>query len=168
MKQHPLCATNRVPIPYEPTTANVADVSLTGEPVAEAALGNGAAKRVSGELAYRSEESKQALAETGILPVTEPSERRQVEIAISGLSRASSLGEPLATTLAGLATRISTEIAAYTTASLRQPGGGPSPRPLQGAVGMKTLQHSSCRGFLGIPFAGSCIAWAPQTLAYWT
>jgi hypothetical protein len=44
------------------------------------------------------------LADTGILPVTEPSERRQVEIAISGLSRASSLGEPLATTLAGLAT----------------------------------------------------------------
>jgi hypothetical protein len=35
-------------------------------------------------------------------------------------------------------------------------------------VGMKTLQHSSCRGFLGISFAGSCIAWAPQTLAYWT
>ena len=73
-------------------------------------MGNGAAKRVSGELAYRSEESKQAFAETGILPVTEPSERRQVEIAISGLSRASSLGEPLATTLA----RLATEIAAYT------------------------------------------------------
>jgi hypothetical protein len=77
-------------------------------------LGNGAAKRVSGELAYRCEESKQASAETGILPVTEPSERRQVEIAISGLSRASSLSEPLATTLAGLANRIATEIAAYT------------------------------------------------------
>ena len=46
--------------------------------------------------------------------MTESSERRQVEIAISGLSRASSVGEPLATTMAGLATRIATEIAAYT------------------------------------------------------
>jgi hypothetical protein len=32
-------------------------------------LGNGAAKRVSRELAYRSDESKHALVETGILPV---------------------------------------------------------------------------------------------------
>ena len=42
------------------------------------------------------------------------SERRQVEIAISGLNRASILGESLSTTLAGLVTRIATEIAAYT------------------------------------------------------
>ena len=82
-------------------------------------MGNGAAKRVSGKLAYRSEESKQALGETGILPVTEPSERRQVEIAISGLSRASSLGEPLATTLAGLATRIATYTYCFSTSTGR-------------------------------------------------
>ena len=36
--------------------------------------------------------------------MTELSERRQVEIAISGLNRASILGEPLSTTLAGLVT----------------------------------------------------------------
>src|SRR5215208_3955722 len=86
VKLHLLCATNRVPLCYELTPANVADVS-------------------------RSEELKEALAEVDILLVTEPSERRrgvrqQVEIALSSLKRVFGLGETLATTLVGLATRI--------------------------------------------------------------
>lgn len=76
-----------------------------------------------GDLAYRSAELKEALAEVDILLVTEPSERRggirqHIEIAISSLKRVFGLGETLATTLAGLATRIAAKIAAYTYAFL--------------------------------------------------
>jgi hypothetical protein len=73
-----------------------------------------------GDLAYRSEGLKEALAEVDILLVTEPSERRRgglrqrVEIAICSLKRVFGLGETLATTLVGLATRIAAKIAAYT------------------------------------------------------
>jgi hypothetical protein len=119
VKLHLLCSTNRVPISYELTPANVADVSLAEELLAEAALGDGAARRLLGDLAYRSEGLKEALAEVDILLVTEPSERRrgvrqQVEIALSSLKRVFGLGETLATTLVGLATRIAAKIAAYT------------------------------------------------------
>ena len=38
VKLHLLCATNRVPLSYELTSANVADISLTEELLAEAAL----------------------------------------------------------------------------------------------------------------------------------
>ena len=41
VKLHLLCATNRVPVSYELTPANVADVCLSEELVAEAALGEG-------------------------------------------------------------------------------------------------------------------------------
>ena len=59
------------------------------------------------------------MAEVGILLTTEPSERRrgvrqQIEIAISSLKRVFGLGETLATTLVGLATRIAAKICAYT------------------------------------------------------
>jgi hypothetical protein len=119
VKLHLLCSTNRVPISYELTPANVAEVSLAEELLAEAALGDGAARRLLGDLAYRSEGLKEALAEVDILLVTEPSERRrgvrqQVEIALSSLKRVFGLGETLATTLVGLATRIAAKIAAYT------------------------------------------------------
>ena len=119
VKLHLICATNGVPLSYELTPANVADVSLTEELINEAALGDGVARRLLGDLAYRSEGLKEALAEVDILLVTEPSERRhgvrqRVEIAISSLKRVFGLSETLATTLVGLATRISAKIAAYT------------------------------------------------------
>jgi hypothetical protein len=119
VKLHLICSTNRVPISYELTPANVADVSLTEELINEAALGDGAARRLLGDLAYRSEELKEALAGVDILLVTEPSERRrgvrqQVEIAFSSLKRVFGLGETLATTLVGLATRIAAKMSAYT------------------------------------------------------
>ena len=98
---------------------NVADVSLAEELIAEAALGEGVARRLFGDLAYHSEDLREALVEVGILLVTEPSERRrearqQVEIALSSLKRVFGLGETLATTLVGLATRIAAKITAYT------------------------------------------------------
>jgi Transposase DDE domain len=120
VKLHLLCATNRVPISYELTPANIADISLTEELINEAALGEGLARKLLGDLAYRSEELREELAEVGILLATERSERRQgvrqrIEIALSSLKkRVFSLGETLATTLVGLATRIAAKIAAYT------------------------------------------------------
>ncbi len=80
VKLHLLCATNRVPISYEITPAkDVADISLTGELIAEAALEDGVARKLLGDLAYRSEQLREVLAEMGILLATERSERRRAE-----------------------------------------------------------------------------------------
>ena len=123
VKVHLLCAANRIPVSYELTPANVADVSLTEELLAEAALGEGVARRLLGDLTYRSEELRETLAEMGIVLATERSERRRgvrqrVEIALSSLKRVFGLGETLATTLVGLATRIAAKMTAYTYAFL--------------------------------------------------
>ena len=123
VKLHLLCATNRIPLSYELTPANIADISLTEELINEAALREGVARRLLGDLAYNSKELKEALAEVGILLSTEPSERRRglrqrIEIALSSLKRVFGLGETLATTLVGLATRIAAKICAYTYAFL--------------------------------------------------
>jgi hypothetical protein len=119
VKLHLLCATNRVPLSYELTPANVADISLSEELLAEAALGVGVARKLLADLAYSSEQLRDALAEVGILMATERAERRhgvrqQIEIALSSLKRVFGLDETLATTLIGLATRIAAKIAAYT------------------------------------------------------
>ena len=121
LKLHLICATNRVPISYELTPANVAEVSLTEELLAEANfLGEDLARRLLGDLAYRDQELAEGLAELGILLVTERAKQRrgarqQIEIAFSSLKRVFGLGETLAKTLVGLATRIATKkIAAYT------------------------------------------------------
>ncbi len=103
VKLHLLCAPNRIPISYELTPANAADVSLSEELLAEAALGEEVARKLLGDLAYRSEDLRDALAEVGILLATERSERRHgarqhIEIAISSLKRVFGLGETLATT----------------------------------------------------------------------
>ena len=123
VKLHLLCATNRVPLCYELTPANVADISLTEELINEADLGEGVARRLLGELAYSSEDLREALAEVGILLATERAERRRgvrqhIEIALSSLKRVFGLDETLATTLVGLATRIAAKICAYTYAFL--------------------------------------------------
>ena len=130
-----LCATNGVPISYELTPANVADVSLTEELIVGAKLGHGMARRLLGDLAYRSGELRGILAEMGILLLsTERSQRRpgvrqRVEIAISSLKRVFGVGETLATTLVGLATRIAAKICAYTYAFLvNRMLGGPQGR----------------------------------------
>jgi hypothetical protein len=119
VKLHLICATNGVPLSYELTPANVADVSLAEELIDEAALGDRVARKLLGDLAYRSKELRKVLAGVGILLTTEPSERRRglrqrIEIAISSLKRVFGLGETLATTLVGLATRIAAKICAYT------------------------------------------------------
>ena len=122
-KLHLVCATNRVPVSYELTPANVAEVSLAEELLAGARLGDGVARRLLGDLAYRSAELKAGLAGSGILLATERAERRrgerqQVEVCFASLKRVFGLGETLATTLVGLAARIAAKICAYTYAFL--------------------------------------------------
>jgi hypothetical protein len=123
VKLHLLCATNGVPLSYELTAANVAEVRLTEELLAGAELGEDLlARRLLGDLAYRSEELKETLADSGILLVTERSRqggvRQQVEICLASLKRVFGIGETLASTLVGLVTRIAAKITAYTYAFL--------------------------------------------------
>jgi hypothetical protein len=118
VKLHLLCATNGVPISYELTPANVAEVRLTEELLTESNLRDDLARRLFGDLAYRSEALAHALAECGISLVTQRADqhgaRQRIEIALSSLKRVFGLGETPATTLVGLATRIAAKIAAYT------------------------------------------------------
>ncbi len=123
VKLHLLCATNRVPVSYELTAANVAEVKLIGELLDEANLSEETvARRLFADLAYRGEQLEEELAEAGVLLVTERSrqggKRQQVEIAFSSLKRVFGIGQTLASTLTGLATRIAAKIAAYTYAFL--------------------------------------------------
>jgi hypothetical protein len=141
LKLHMLCSTNRVPLSYELTAANIAEVRLTEELLQAANLDGGLARRLFGDLAYRSEALKEALAETGIILVTERSrqhgKRQQVEIALASLKREFRLGETLATTLVGLATRIAAKIAAYTYGFyVNRLLGRPQGRIPQGVVGV--------------------------------
>ena len=120
VKLHLLCATNRVPISYELTPANTADLSLSKELLAEADLGGEVARKLLGDLAYGSGELKEELAELGIVLLTNeasarrPGVRQQIEITFSSLKRTFGLGETLATTLVGLVSRIAAKITAYT------------------------------------------------------
>ncbi len=122
VKLHLVCATNRIPLSYELTAANVvADVLLVRELLAGAGLGEAAAvaRRLLGDLAYRSGELGKELAGRGILLATEKAHRRppirqQVEVCFSALKRVFGMDGTLAKTLTGLVTRIATKVAAYT------------------------------------------------------
>lgn len=120
VKLHLICSTNRVPLSYELTAANVADVLLVQELLAGAGLEEGAAaRRLLGDLAYRSGELGEELAEHGILLATEEADRRapirqQVEVCFATLKRVFGMDGMLAKTLIGLATRIAAKVAAYT------------------------------------------------------
>jgi len=118
VKLHMLCAKNGVPLSYELTPANVAEVRLTEELLAEADLRGDLARRLFADLAYRSEALGHTLAECGISLVSERAdqrgERQRIEITLSSLKRVFGLGWTLATTLVGLATRISAKVTAYT------------------------------------------------------
>jgi Transposase DDE domain len=67
VKLHLLCSTNRVPLCYELTAANVAEVRLTEELLETAGLKEDLARRLFGDLAYQSEALEEILAESGIL-----------------------------------------------------------------------------------------------------
>jgi Transposase DDE domain len=120
VKLHLLCSTNRVPLSYELSAANVADVLLVRELLAGADLdGNAVARRLLGDLAYRSGALGEELAECGVLLATEKAERRpplrqQVEVCFALLKRVFGMERTLAKTLTGLATRVAAKVAAYT------------------------------------------------------
>jgi IS5 family transposase len=120
VKLHLLCSTNRVPLSYELTAANAADVLLVRELLAGANLEeDGVARRLFGDLAYRSAKLGEELAEHGVLLQVERADRRptirqQIEGCFAALKRVFCMGETLATTLVGLATRIAAKVSAYT------------------------------------------------------
>lgn len=118
VKLHLLCATNRVPISYELTPANVAEVRLVGELLGDARLREGLARRLLGDLAYRSEQLSKTLAGRGVSLVTERSRqngrRQQAEVVFSILKQVFGIERTLAKTLVGLATRVVAKICAYT------------------------------------------------------
>jgi hypothetical protein len=120
VKLHLVCSTNRVPISYEMTAANEADVLLVEELLAGAALEEGeVARRLFGDLAYESDALRRRLAESGILLSTEgasrrPATRQQIEVCFAHLKGAFGMGETLAKTLVGLAIRIAAKVTAYT------------------------------------------------------
>jgi len=122
VKLHLLCSTNRVPISYELTAANIADALLVRELLAAAGLGEGeeVARKLLGDLAYRGGWLAAELAERGILLATEkadvrrPPIRQQIEVCLATLKRVFGMAGTLAKTLTGLATRIATKVAAYT------------------------------------------------------
>jgi len=120
VKLHLICTTNRVPVSYELTAANVAEVFLVRGLLAGANLpADGAARRLLGDLAYRSGPLKEELAGRGVLLAAEPAERRcgerqHVEVCFATLKRTFELGRTLATTQLGLATRIVAKVTAYT------------------------------------------------------
>ena len=118
VKLHLLCSTNRVPVSYELTPASAADVLLVEELLEEARLGGGTARRLFGDLAYRSGPLKETLVERGVLLATERAERRpairqQAEVRVATLKRTFGMDGTLATTLVGLATRIAAKICAH-------------------------------------------------------
>jgi hypothetical protein len=147
VKFHLLCATNRVPISYELTPANVADLSLTEELLAEANLGEEVARKLLADLAYQSQDLEEELAELGIALLSSeasarrPGVRQQIEICFSSLKRIFGLGETLATTLVGLVTRIAAKMTAYTYAFLIKKAVGSSSRKDQGSMGMNLTTH---------------------------
>ncbi|MGB3682968.1 MAG: transposase [Rubrobacteraceae bacterium] len=118
VKLHLICSTNRIPISYELTAANVADIHLVGELLGEAEFGEDPARKLLGDLAYRSEPLGDELAEAGIALITKRSQqggnRQQIEVAFSALKRIFGIERTLAKTLIGLATRIVAKICAYT------------------------------------------------------
>lgn len=118
VKLHLLCASNGVPVSYELTAANVAEVRLVEELLAEARLGEGVVRELLGDLAYRSEALAEGLARRGVVLVTEKADQRgrrqRIEVCFAALKRDLGLEGTLAKTLVGLATRIAAKIAAYT------------------------------------------------------
>ncbi|MBA2511797.1 MAG: hypothetical protein H0V28_10000 [Rubrobacteraceae bacterium] len=80
---------------------------------------NGVARRLLGDLAYRSGALAEDLAEAGVLLATEkadrcPAVRQQVEVCFAALKRIFGMDGTLAKTLVGLIARIAAKVAAYT------------------------------------------------------
>ena len=117
-----LCATNRIPISYELTAANVAHVLLVRELLSEGGLEDRGGR--SREEALRGpglprRGARGGTGRGGILLATEKADRRppirqQVEVCFAALKRVFGMDGTLAKTLTGLVPRIAAKVAAYT------------------------------------------------------
>ena len=140
VKLHLLCATNRVPLSYELTPANVAEIGLTEELLVEADLGEEIARELFADLAYRSEQLEDDLAECGIRLVTEPSNGAWEEAAARGCFGEPQEGLSFRRDLGHHARRIGHEDRGQDLRLhlrfLHQPDAGSSSREDQGVVGM--------------------------------
>ncbi len=120
VKLHLICSTNRVPVSYELTAANAADVTLVRELLADSGLEEGGvARKLLGDLAYRRAGLGEELAERGVLLAVERADRRpairqQAKVCFAALKRVFGISETLAATLVGLAARIAAKVTAYT------------------------------------------------------
>lgn len=106
MKLHVLCSTNRVPVSYELTAANVAEVRLIGELLGGARLGEDLARSWG-----RTGRGRGRFGDRALPPERQ---KRQAVVLFSALKGTFSIDWTLAERLAGLATRIAAKIAAYT------------------------------------------------------
>ncbi len=120
VKLHLICTTNRVPLSYDLTAANVADVLLVRELLAGSGLEEGSvARRLFGDLAYRGGALAEEMAEAGVKLATHiadrrPAIRQQVEVCFAALKGVFGMDGTLAKTLTGLVTRVAAKVAAYT------------------------------------------------------
>jgi len=143
VKLHLLCATNRVPLSYELTAANAAEVLLVRELLDGAGLpADGTARRLLGDLAYRSEKLREELAASGVLLATEradrrPAVRQHVEVCFAALKRTFGLGQTLAKTLVGARDEDRGQGHCPHLRLLRQPPLGQAARPHQGSVSIE-------------------------------
>jgi hypothetical protein len=97
-----------------------------------------------GDLAYRSGNLEGELAEGGILLATEkahlrPPMRQQVEVCLATLKGVWGMDATLAKTLTGLATRITTKVAAYTPTGSTSTGCSVALKTASGTCGHEIL-----------------------------
>jgi hypothetical protein len=120
VKLHLLCATNRVPVSFELTAANVAEVLLVEELLSLRRSGRRDGEKAlwGPRLPWRSARTNPGQARGAAL-VSERAERRpairqQVEVCLAALKGVFGMEGTLAKTLVGLARRIAAKVAAYT------------------------------------------------------
>src|SRR5215212_5655710 len=106
LKLHLICSVNRVPVSYELTSANTPEVLLVEELLEEPMLEGATARKLFGDLAYRSSALGKELAERNVLLATEgaermPALRQQVEVCFAALKRVFGIDDTLAKTLVG-------------------------------------------------------------------
>lgn len=118
LKVHLICSVKGVPVCYELTSANIPEVLLVEELLDEAMLEGATARKLFGDLAYRSGALGKELAGRNVLLGSEraegrPALRQQLEVCFAALKGVFGMDDTLAKTLVGLASRIVAKIAAY-------------------------------------------------------
>ncbi len=142
-----------MPVSYELTPANTPEVLLTEELLDAAGLGGGTARRLFGDLAYRSGTLAQVLAGRGVLLATEradrrPATRQQVEVCFATLRARLQDGRDVGKDAGRVSDQDRRQGHSLHLWLLRQPLPGETTGMHQGTVGLKNTQHSSS-GFGG-------------------